>query len=376
MKQSIIRVKLLVWLFILILAGTLTACDMPGNANSGQSSPTLAVVNPPSNPPSNAGNPTTTPMQNSIGAGGVNPSQGDHVLFVEPEDGNTPVVGAINAAKNSVEMKMYLLTERDVIAALKAAQQRGIKVRVMLEEHPYGSGPGNTENYKTFQSSGIEVKWTNPVFKLSHEKSLVVDDKAALIMTLNLTHSAFISNREYGIITTKPAEVKEVLDGFNADWNRNAFNPADSSPLLWSNLNSRKKILAFIDGSQKTLILEQEEMQDSEVQQHLIDAAKRGVKVRVLVAGSTGSESSGGDYNKPGEQQIQAGGVQVKTIAVPYMHAKIYLADGNRVIICSENVSTSSLNNNRELGIIVSDSEIVKRVAQTFEKDWVGGKAV
>jgi len=376
MKQSIIRVKLLVWLFILILAGTLTACDMPGNANSGQSSPTLAVVNPPSNPPSNAGNPTTTPMQNSIGVGGVNPSQGDHVLFVEPEDGNTPVVGAINAAKNSVEMKMYLLTERDVIAALKAAQQRGIKVRVMLEEHPYGSGPGNTENYKTFQSSGIEVKWTNPVFKLSHEKSLVVDDKAALIMTLNLTHSAFISNREYGIITTKPAEVKEVLDGFNADWNRNAFNPADSSPLLWSNLNSRKKILAFIDGSQKTLILEQEEMQDSEVQQHLIDAAKRGVKVRVLVAGSTGSESSGGDYNKPGEQQIQAGGVQVKTIAVPYMHAKIYLADGNRVIICSENVSTSSLNNNRELGIIVSDSEIVKRVAQTFEKDWVGGKAV
>jgi len=376
MKQSIIRVKLLVWLFILILAGTLTACDMPGNANSGQSSPTLAVVNPPSNPPSNAGNPTTTPMQNSIGVGGVSPSQGDHVLFVEPEDGNTPVVGAINAAKNSVEMKMYLLTERDVIAALKAAQQRGIKVRVMLEEHPYGSGPGNTENYKTFQSSGIEVKWTNPVFKLSHEKSLVVDDKAALIMTLNLTHSAFISNREYGIITTKPAEVKEVLDGFNADWNRNAFNPADSSPLLWSNLNSRKKILAFIDGSQKTLILEQEEMQDSEVQQHLIDAAKRGVKVRVLVAGSTGSESSGGDYNKPGEQQIQAGGVQVKTIAVPYMHAKIYLADGNRVIICSENVSTSSLNNNRELGIIVSDSEIVKRVAQTFEKDWVGGKAV
>ncbi len=376
MKQTKIKVKLLIWLFILILTGLLTACDVAGTANSGQSNPTLAAITSVTNPPSNTGSSTITAAQNNTGTGSLNPSQGDHVLFVEPDDGSTPVVGAINAAKGSVEMKMYLLTERDVIAALKAAKQRGVKVRVMLEEHPYGSGPGNSDNYKTFQNSGIEVKWTNPVFKLSHEKSLVVDDKSALIMTLNLTHSAFTNNREYGIVTTKPAEVKEVLDGFNADWNRSAFSPADGSPLLWSNLNSRKKILAFIDGSQKTLVLEQEEMQDSEVQQHLIDAAKRGVKVRVLVAGSTGSESSGGDYNKPGEQQIQAGGAQVKTIAAPYMHAKIYLADSNRVIVCSENVSTSSLNNNRELGIMVSDSEIVKRIAQTFEKDWTGGKTV
>jgi phosphatidylserine/phosphatidylglycerophosphate/cardiolipin synthase-like enzyme len=318
---------------------------------------------------------TTVEATSSSNTSVVNPSQGQHLLFVEPDDSTPPILNALASAKSSIEMKMYLLTEREVINALEAAQQRGVKVRVMLEEHPYGSGTGNTEVYKTLQNTGISVKWTSPAFQLTHEKSLVIDDRTALIMTLNLTHAALVSNREYGIITYTPAEVQEVEDGFNADWERVTFNPKNSasSALLWSNLNSRQKILAFIDGAQKSLVLEQEEMQDSEIEQHLVAAVKRGVKVRVLVAAGSGSDQDG---NLAGEQQVKAGSGQVKTITAPYMHAKIYLADNNRVIICSENVSTASLNLNRELGIIVSDAAIVKRVAQTFEKDWALGRSL
>ena len=313
---------------------------------------------------------TTSPVNTLANLGTV--SQGDHKLFVEPDDGNGPVVSAIGGAKSTVEMKMYLISEREVVDALKAAQARGVKVRVMLEEHPYGEGVGNDANFKSFQAAGIEVKWTNPVFALTHEKSLIIDHQTALIMTLNLTHSAFTANREYGIITNKPAETQEVLAGFEADWSRTALTPPTASPLLWSNLNSRAKILAFIDGARQSLLMEQEEMQDSEVQQHLVNAAGRGVKVQVIVAGNFTSTKP--DSNRPGEEQLTKNGVAVELLASPYVHAKIYLADNNRVIVCSENVSTSSLNNNRELGIAVSDPAIVGRIAQSFAQDWAKGK--
>lgn len=181
-------------------------------------------------------------------------NQGEQRLFVEPDDGVTPVLNAIATATSSIELKMYLLTERDAIEALKTAQRRGVRVRVILEQRPYGSGPGNEGNYQALQAAGIAVRWGNPVFRLTHEKSLIIDHKVAFIMTLNLVHSAFTRNREFGIVTARPAEVAEVLDGFEADWNRTAFTPPADSPLLWSNVNSRRKLLAFIDGARDAAV--------------------------------------------------------------------------------------------------------------------------
>lgn len=352
---------------LLMLAIVLAACsDNSGTSAAsisvGSSTGSLGVATKTAVPQA-----TNTSSPNNIGVGSA--SQGNHQLFVEPDDGVTPLVNGLNSAKTNIDMVMYLLTDRSVISALTSAQQRGVAVRVMLEQHPYGGGSGNGAVFTQLQKAGVQVKWSNPVFSLTHEKSVVLDNRVAFIMTLNSTASAFSKNREYGVMTFQPTEVQEVEAGFNADWNRTAFKPPLNSPLIWSNNNSRQKILAFIDGAQHTLVMQQEEMQDSEVQQHLVQAVKRGVKIRVLVAAASG----GTDSNASGEQQLVAGGVMVETITSPYMHAKMYLADGNRVILCSENVSTASLNNNRELGIEVSDADIVSRVAQTFEKDWTKG---
>lgn len=342
-----------------------------GNNNTGSTNDNNGNNNYNNSGSNNNSSSNTGSYSNSGGGGGlVNPSQGNHQLFVEPDDGVAPEVNGINAAKTNVDMVMYLLTDRDVISALISAQKRGVQVRVMLEQHPYGEGAGNGSAYNQLQQAGVQVKWTNPVFALTHEKAIVLDNKIALIMTLNSTLSAFTKNREYGVLTYNPNEAQEVEAGFQADWNRTNFTPPANSPLIWSNSNSRQKILAFIDSAQHTLVMEQEEMQDREVEQHLVQAAQRGVKIRVLVAAPSG----GSDSNASGEQQLVSGGVQVETISSPYMHAKMYLADGNRVILCSENVSTASLNNNRELGIEVSDQAIVSRVSQTFEQDWSKGQ--
>jgi len=305
-------------------------------------------------------------------APGATSAQVAHSLFLEPDDGARPVLDAIRSARATLDVKVYLLSDRETIAAIKDAQARGVKVRVMLEKDPYGTGPGNQAAFDELTLAGAAVKWSSPAFQLTHEKSMVVDGRSALIMTLNLVRSAFTRNREYGIVTRDPAEVREVLDGFNADWTRTKLTPPAHSTLLWSPANSRQRLLAFIDGARQSLVLEQEEMQDTEIQRHVAEAAERGVAVRALVAAPFAG-SDGTDHNLRGERQLKSAGAAVRTLDQPTLHAKMWLADGGRAIVGSVNVSKSSLDDNRELAIEISDPAIIRRIAQTFEEDWAAG---
>ena len=290
---------------------------------------------------------------------------GARTLFVEPDDGSGPVLEAIRGTRRSLDVVAYLLTDRSVIDALVAAHRRGVAVRVMLERDPYGSGPGNASAYEQLRSSAIDVRWGNPAFALTHEKALIADGETALIMTLNLTYSAFHRNREYGIITRDAAEVAEVLAGFSADWERRAFDPRAPS-LLWSNADTRRKLLDFIDGAVASLLLEQESLQDRETLQHLVHASSRGVEVRIITPPDDGES----DPNRQGREQLLAAGAAVRTLQDPWMHAKIVIADGKSAIVGSANITYSGMDNNRELGIHVGEPEIVERLIETFETDW------
>jgi cardiolipin synthase A/B len=80
--------------------------------------------------------------------------------------------------------------------------------------------------------------------------------------------------------------------------------------------------------------------------------------------------SSSGDSNSQGIATIKQGGVQVRGDPQLYMHAKIILVDGQRAFVGSENISTQSLDQNRELGIIVSDTAVLSKLQATFQHDW------
>ena len=286
-------------------------------------------------------------------------------VFVEPDDGPEPLLGELNSASKSIDLTMYLLTDRPVIAALESAKRRGVQVRTLLEEHPFGGGQGNQSAYARLQRGGVAVRWTGPRFKLTHEKAAVVDGREALILTLNLTASAFSRNREYGAVDRTPEDVTEAASLFNADWNRTAYVPSRPD-LVVSPDNSRGKLLTLIRQATRQLDMESEEVRDSGLEQALIDAARRGVDVRVVLSPA----QSGPDANAQGVQRLQAGGVHAHSMRKPYVHAKIFVADGQTAFLGSENISSQSLDGNRELGLFLSQPAAVARMESTFEQDW------
>jgi len=50
--------------------------------------------------------------------------------------------------------------------------------------------------------------------------------------------------------------------------------------------------------------------------------------------------------------------------------------DGQKAFVGSQNISAQSLDQNRELGIIISDQGVLQTLQQTFQQDWSDSQAV
>jgi cardiolipin synthase A/B len=295
-------------------------------------------------------------------------------VFVEPDDGEQVIINAIRSAQKSIWLEIYILSDRNVIRTLEEASNRGLDVRVMLEPHPFGGGSPPSKTMDTLAAAGIKTQPTNPGFPLTHEKGMIIDGAIAYIMTSNFSRSALggssggsgYRNREYGIIDTIPQDVQAIAAIFNADWNHSTAQFNDPN-LVVSPINSRNDFTNLINSAHNTLLIEAEEMNDSNIEQALASAAQRGVHVEVILPTAQGSS---GNSNSQGITAIKQGGAQVREDAQLYIHAKIIIVDGRIAFVGSENISTQSLDQNRELGIIVSDATVLNKLQATFHNDW------
>ena len=283
-----------------------------------------------------------------------------------PETGSSIIVKAIDSAKNSVRLKMYLFTSDAVRDALIAAAKRGVDVRILMELNPYGGTTTNVDLFNAVKGTPVKMKWSSFDFRFTHEKSLVIDDQIAFIMTHNITSSSFNANREYGVIVSRAEDVAEIIKVYEADWEKIPID-LKNPRLVWSPINARQKWIELIDSAKISIEIEQNEWIAPEIVNRVVEAAKRGVKVRAIFSPR---DPISEDDAEPYREQVRQAGGQVKYIDDPYIHAKMFLVDGQRAFVGSVNVSDNSLQNNRELGIIFDQSDAVQLIRQTFEKDW------
>ncbi len=308
---------------------------------------------------------TPAPAPATPEAGSLPVYHGSLELLAMPDAGSAPIMQAIEGARDSIRLKIYLITQDAVVAALAQAVQRGVDVRVIIEEEPYGGGESNALAKQALEAAGVQVRARPGAFVYSHEKSLVVDDRRAYLMTHNLTNSSFNRNREYMAIIEDPAVVREVAQVFDADWER-VEPDLDSALLVWSPVNSRSSIETLVESAQVSLDVEHTSLLDERILGLLADAAQRGVRVRV----TTPAILDPSEWEWEPVTKLHEAGVAIRFLDTPYVHAKAIIVDGQVAMIGSQNLTANSLENNRELGIVFDDPAAVNRLARFFLQDW------
>jgi phosphatidylserine/phosphatidylglycerophosphate/cardiolipin synthase-like enzyme len=288
-------------------------------------------------------------------------------LIVLPDDSVQPILDAIDGATKSLRIKMFIFTDPTLMDAVIAAHRRGVNVRIMLNPKRRSGVSENDESRSKLEAAGIEVRDSNPAFDLTHEKSMVVDDKTAFVKSLNWQTKNLTGTRDYAIITKHAHEVEEIINGFEADWNRKDFA---SKHLIWCRGNGRERITQFINQAKHSLWLQNERYQDQMMIECLVRAKERGVKIHVMARPAHTLKKDKLIEGVGGLRILRDVAVKIRKLKSLKLHAKMLLADGERAIIGSINLAPGSFDSRRELAIEVDDKHIVDRLHEIVKRDW------
>ncbi|MFF4250478.1 phospholipase D-like domain-containing protein [Streptomyces sp. NPDC001663] len=281
----------------------------------------------------------------------------------------------INSATTSLDMTMYELEDTTAVNDLIALKNKGVTVRVVLDRQHQSA---NSSAYTALTNAGVGVVWSPSTFTYTHQKTITVDGTKSLILTGNLTSQYYATGRDYGVFTDDTRDVAAIEKVFNADYAGTSITPTDGDHLLWSPTDSRSRLLSVINAATKTLDVEELEFSDSTVVNAIVARAKAGVAVRVVLESPSSYSSQ--------VSAVEAAGGTVVGYSDPdgfYIHAKAMVADyglsTQEVEAGSMNISSNSLSNNRELGIILTGTGVAQSVATTiettFNSDYAGGTA-
>jgi cardiolipin synthase A/B len=124
-------------------------------------------------------------------------------------------LGLIGAARHSLDLELFVLTDTGIVHALEAAAQRGVRVRILLDP----SQPSSDPSYDALRAAGIDVRWYRSSGELLHAKAMVADATSVLFGSANWSGGGFARNHELDIeLPAAPAVAAAMLAQMDLDW--------------------------------------------------------------------------------------------------------------------------------------------------------------
>jgi cardiolipin synthase len=198
---------------------------------------------------------------------------------------------------------------------------------------------------------GITVARTADDLLRYHGKFMVADETLHLF-GFNFTRQDIEKSRSFGIQTMHRKTVHEATALFEADSTRQVYTPS-SSNLVVSPETSRDMLAKFIRGTHRQLAIYDPNVQDPGMIKLLKDRAAKGVEVRVI-----------GVMKQPGDQ------ILVRPLRGMRLHVRAIIRDGTRAFVGSQSLRKAELNHRREVGLLISNPSVTRRLMQVFESDW------
>ena len=298
-------------------------------------------------------------------------------LVLLPDDGEEPIVTAIKSAKKIIWVKMFALTNRNLFQALVDAYEAGRQVRVLLNaKHTHGPRD-NDAAFAAFASHMIAARFTPDRFSVTHEKSMVIDNKVAYVFGFNWQDKAFIQ-RDFGFMSKDPVAVAQIADCFKADWkNDETYVPDNSGKVIISpGPTDRYRFLELIYSAEKSLVIEHEKICDLPVIEAIVAAKSRGVHVRIVIPPVSELDPPYQLLGKAALRLLHSVDIDLRALKKPKPHGKLIMADGKAAILGSHNMHPSAFEDRRELSIRIVNKVALKRLAEAFDTDWERAKAV
>jgi cardiolipin synthase len=272
-------------------------------------------------------------------------------LIIQPDDGLTPLLKAVRSAKKTIDLVIFRFDRLELAKALEAAVARGVVVRALIAHLNRGGEKSLRELELMLLDAGVTVTRTADDLPRYHGKMMIVDDRLHLY-GFNYTKLDIDRSRSFGILTRDARLVKEAASLFEADSARQPYAPGHDH-LVVSPETSRELLTAFITKAKKQLLIYDPRVSDRLTLRLLAERAKAGVEIRMF--GKLGKGASG---------------IEARKLPDLRLHVRAIVRDGAGAFLGSQSLRKLELDGRREIGVIITDSRIAKKMQAVFEADW------
>ena len=314
-----------------------------------------------------------------------------------------PMLEAIRGARRRISFETYIFDEGAVAGefsqALAAAARRGVRVRVIVDA--VGAQTMEAAHRRMMGEAGVELAVFNPLHWYSleevnyrtHRKILVVDGEVGFTGGVGVADH-WLGNaesrdrwRDSHVRVVGPA-VTHLEAAFYENWAETGHvssaeldlqpEPALTrarSIVAWSSptggSNAVKLLyLVSIAAARRTLdICSPYLVLDESTRYALLQARRRGVRVRLLVEGELTDALAVKYASRNDYDELLSAGVQVFEYQPTMMHVKATIVDGIWSIIGSTNFDNRSFELNDEINVAVASSDVAGRLTEDFEAD-------
>ena len=275
-------------------------------------------------------------------------------LIVEPDEGLRPLIAAVKRARRRIHIVIFRFDLEELEDALAKAVKRGIDVVALIAHTNKGGELSLRKLEQRMLKKGVTVNRTDDDMVRYHGKLLIVDRSAAYLLGFNYTEQD-LESRSFGVMTRSTRIVKELLRLFESDACRTEYTPRVRD-LVISPENARSRLYTFLRKARQTLDIYDPKVADDEMLQLLEKKASQGVRIRII-----------GTLEKKWER---AGFAAVQKLRNHRLHVRAIVRDGRRAFIGSQSLRKLELDERREVGIVIRDRKVVRKVEKVFNDDW------
>lgn len=320
----------------------------------------------------------------------------DVTFYKSPRETWTAMLADCRAAKKSIEMEQYILHNdalgNEFLNLFLEKQKAGVNIRLLLDR--IGSRTvHDTQVIKDLEAAGAQVRFYNPPllldifspakwFPRNHTKTTLIDSEIAYIGGVCLEED--MANWRDTQMRLTGAVVHQIEKSFAHErigWRsrfKNFVHRHEAAPevleyvvhrpRLGPNPIYRRLVRQIHQAKDSILLVTPYFLPPFGLRRAIRKAARRGVKITMMVGGSTDAPLA--DYASSSYfKWMHRFGITIYLYKNFMLHAKYVVIDDNWATLGSTNLDYLSLKHNREANLIIRDKDIITTLKNHFQDD-------